>query len=195
VIGGLQGARVRATFATVKTTILHSPNFIAVVEVRFPDGQSLTVQTVEGQVMLNGLSAELEVTPDGPYAWQVQQRGRAHRVLLLRLDEAAGTALLQIDGRRVSVALKTREDDLRKILHSAGGGKSGPADIKAPMPGLIRGVKVAVGQTVQKGDALLVLEAMKMENVLKSPRAGTVQHVAVAEGDAVEKGALLLRLG
>lgn len=165
------------------------------VEVRFPDGQSLTVQTVEGQVMLNGLSAELEVTPDGPYAWQVQQRGRVHRVLLLRLDEAAGTALLQIDGRRVSVALKTREDDLRKILHSAGGGKSGPADVKAPMPGLIRGVKVAVGQTVQKGDALLVLEAMKMENVLKSPRAGTVQHVAVGEGDAVEKGALLLRLG
>jgi 3-methylcrotonyl-CoA carboxylase alpha subunit len=53
---------------------------------------------------------------------------------------------------------------------------------------------VRAGQTVQKGDALLILEAMKMENVLKATRAGEVTEVRVAEGDAVEKGAVLLRM-
>ncbi len=164
-------------------------------DVNFSDGQRLSVSLDDGQVRINGVAADLRLIPDGPYGWDVEQGGRRYRVLLLKLNEAEGTALLQIDGRRVLVNIHTREDELRKILHSSGSGSSGPADIKAPMPGLIRGVKVTVGQAVQKGDALLVLEAMKMENVLKSPKAGTVKEIVVSEGAAVEKGALLLKLG
>lgn len=64
--------------------------------------------------------------------------------------------------------------------------------IKAPMPGLILEISVSVGQTVNEDDTLLILEAMKMENVLTSPRQGVIKSVSVQKGDAVDKGALLI---
>jgi len=67
-------------------------------------------------------------------------------------------------------------------------------DVKAPMPGLIQAVAVQAGQTVAEGDRLLVLEAMKMEHVLKASRDGTVQSVNVAEGDQVIAGFLMVTL-
>lgn len=64
--------------------------------------------------------------------------------------------------------------------------------IKAPMPGLILEINVKVGQEVKEDDALLILEAMKMENVLTSPRQGIIKSISVNEGDAVDKNALLI---
>jgi pyruvate carboxylase subunit B len=66
--------------------------------------------------------------------------------------------------------------------------------IKAPMPGLVVRVQVAVGQAVTAGVGLVVVEAMKMENELKAPRAGTVAQVHVQAGDKVEKGQPLVSL-
>ncbi|MFN4769799.1 MAG: biotin/lipoyl-containing protein [Candidatus Kapaibacterium sp.] len=63
--------------------------------------------------------------------------------------------------------------------------------IKAPMPGLLKSCNVQVGQAVRKGENLLVLEAMKMENVIKSTAAGTVVEISAAQGTAVEKGVVL----
>lgn len=65
-------------------------------------------------------------------------------------------------------------------------------DIKAPMPGLILEINVEVGQEVKEDDALLILEAMKMENVLNSPRDGIIKSIAIAKSDAVEKNQLLI---
>ncbi|MEO8932700.1 MAG: acetyl-CoA carboxylase biotin carboxyl carrier protein subunit [Xanthomarina sp.] len=67
-------------------------------------------------------------------------------------------------------------------------------DIKAPMPGLILEINVKVGQEVKQDDALLILEAMKMENVLISPRDGVIKSISVKKGDTVEKSQLLIEL-
>lgn len=64
--------------------------------------------------------------------------------------------------------------------------------IKAPMPGLILEINIKVGQEVKEDDPLLILEAMKMENVLSSPRQGIIKYIAVKKGDAVDKNALLI---
>ena len=64
--------------------------------------------------------------------------------------------------------------------------------IKAPMPGLILEINVTQGQKVKENDALLILEAMKMENVLISPREGIIKSISVKKGDPVIKGALLI---
>ncbi len=87
------------------------------------------------------------------------------------------------------------EDEREKRLRSALGG--GPADsvefhLKAPMPGLVVAVPVSEGQGIEKGDVLLVLESMKMQNELKSPRAGTIVRVRVEVGDRVEQKETLL---
>jgi pyruvate carboxylase subunit B len=60
------------------------------------------------------------------------------------------------------------------------------------MPGLVRGVPLQVGQEVQKGQGLVILEAMKMENELRSPRGGVVKEIQVKPGDAVELGQSLV---
>ena len=66
--------------------------------------------------------------------------------------------------------------------------------VLAPMPGLVRDVAVSIGQPVTKGDRLVVLEAMKMEHVLRAPRDGVVASVAVITGDQVTAGALMVGL-
>ncbi len=66
--------------------------------------------------------------------------------------------------------------------------------VRAPMPGTILQVKASQGAAVKKGDILVVLEAMKMENEILAPRDGTVAQVAVSKGSTVETGALLVVL-
>ncbi len=83
----------------------------------------------------------------------------------------------------------TVEDEREKRLRgSLGGGIAENQEyyLKAPMPGLVVSVPVSEGQAVQKGDVLLILESMKMQNELKSPRAGQVARVRVKPGDRVE---------
>jgi biotin carboxyl carrier protein len=87
------------------------------------------------------------------------------------------------------------EVDLKEAVKGATLGRTaakGPLRLTAPMPGKIVKVLVNPGDTVEAGQGVLVMEAMKMENELKSGRAGTVQEIKVKEGQAVEMGALLL---
>jgi len=89
----------------------------------------------------------------------------------------------------------TVKDKYDELLHQLGLDKamvSKVSNIKAPMPGLVLNILVEEGQEVKKGDALIVLEAMKMENILKSPADGKVKKVAVKKGIAVEKGQILI---
>ncbi|MGD2076777.1 MAG: biotin/lipoyl-binding protein [Chloroflexota bacterium] len=72
---------------------------------------------------------------------------------------------------------------------------TGEAAIKSPMPGLIIAVPVEEGQTVSKGDQIVILESMKMENELRSPRDGVVRRVHVQPGQSVEKNQLLATIG
>jgi acetyl/propionyl-CoA carboxylase alpha subunit len=96
---------------------------------------------------------------------------------------------------RTGDLLVTRPD-LRRRAGSASAGsgastRSGPARIVAPMPGKVVRILAAVGQHVQAGQGVVVVEAMKMENELRAPRSGVVKEVSVQEGTSVEAGALL----
>jgi len=88
------------------------------------------------------------------------------------------------------------DDRTRQIQALTGRTKapSGGGVVKAPMPGLVVRVEVAVGQRVEVGAGLVVVEAMKMENELRAQRAGVVETVHVAAGQTVDKGASLVTL-
>jgi len=117
------------------------------------------------------------------------------------------TSLL-LDGRSYELGLEPDEEgalvhfpggSARVVLASAAAGlgpataqRGGPARVTAPMPGRVVRLLVAPGDAVEAGQALLVVEAMKMENELRSPRPGQVREVAVREGQAVEAGSLLV---
>lgn len=76
----------------------------------------------------------------------------------------------------------------------AAGGAAGSISVSAPMPGKILAVKANVGQAVKKGDVVLILEAMKMENEVVAPEDGTIASINVAVGSAVEAGDTLATL-
>ncbi|MCL2856798.1 MAG: acetyl-CoA carboxylase biotin carboxyl carrier protein subunit [Oscillospiraceae bacterium] len=71
---------------------------------------------------------------------------------------------------------------------------TGDVRVTAPMPGNIWDVRCSIGQAVSKGDALIILEAMKMENEILAPQDGTVAGIHVSKGETVETGALLVSL-
>ena len=81
-----------------------------------------------------------------------------------------------------------------KAAPAAPAGAAGAVAVTAPMPGKILGVKASAGQAVKRGQVLLILEAMKMENEIVAPQDGTVATINVAVGDSVEPGATLATL-
>jgi biotin carboxyl carrier protein len=96
---------------------------------------------------------------------------------------------------RGALYVTTVEDEREKRLKSAGSGGtavSGEFVLRAPMPGLIVKLPVAEGQEIKKGDVLVVLESMKMQNELKSPRDGKVARVQVKQGASVEQRQIIL---
>jgi pyruvate carboxylase subunit B len=114
--------------------------------------------------------------------------------VVVEKGEGRGRYTLWVDGYRFDTeALDERTRAIRD-LSAANTAPLGPAPIKAPMPGLIVRINVKVGDTVEAGQGVVVMEAMKMENELRATSAGTVKSIEVVPGAAVEKGALLVAL-
>lgn len=129
-------------------------------------------ESVSGQpvysLILDGKSHESYVAA-GDHDWQVLIRGRLYPV--------------------------TVEDEREKRLRSAAGGgvaETGEFLLRAPMPGLVVAVPVAEGHEIKKGQVLIILESMKMQNELKSPRDGVIGRIRVKAGETVEQKQTLL---
>lgn len=119
--------------------------------------------------------------------------GRSYEAYVAAVEEQAEWQVL-LHGELSSVLV---EDEREKRLRMAAGGvaaASGEFSLKAPMPGLIVAVPVTEGQVVQKGDILIILESMKMQNELKCPRDGTITRVKVKPGEGVEQNQPLLMI-
>jgi pyruvate carboxylase subunit B len=145
-------------------------------------------------VTVDGQSATAHVTDvEGTPVRMVTIGDEVHRVIARR-GSARGRYTLWLDGFRHEVeALDERTRAIRELA-AASAGPSGPAPVTAPMPGMIVRITAEVGDQVQPGQGLVVMEAMKMENELRAMAAGTVRAILVQPGMAVEKGAILLEL-
>jgi pyruvate carboxylase subunit B len=149
-----------------------------------PDGASY-----EDEAPLRAELSDIEGSP----VRMVKLGTHVYRVVAEK-RQGKGQYTLWVDGHRFETeALDERTRSIRD-LSAASAGPSGPAPIIAPMPGLIVRVNVSVGDRVEAGQGLVVMEAMKMENELRATAAGTVKSVEVTPGTAVEKGALLVGL-
>jgi biotin carboxyl carrier protein len=116
-----------------------------------------------------------------------------HRIVV-RPAGPRGRYTIWVDGFRHEVeALDERMRAIRELA-GASAGPVGPAPLVAPMPGMIVRVNVQVGDRVDPGQGLVVMEAMKMENELRAQAEATVKAVLAQPGQAVEKGALLIEL-
>jgi pyruvate carboxylase subunit B len=143
----------------------------------------------ENEPMARGELSDIEGSP----VRMVKLGTHVYRVVAEK-RQGRGRYTLWVDGYRFEVeALDERTRAIRD-LSAANAAPTGPAPIIAPMPGLIVRVNVSVGDKVEAGQGIVVMEAMKMENELRATAPGTVQTIEVAAGTAVEKGALLVSL-
>ncbi|TME95750.1 MAG: biotin/lipoyl-binding protein [Chloroflexi bacterium] len=155
------------------------------------------------EVALAGRALRVDLSSDGRFAvdgqavaadarevvrgrqWSVVLDGRSHEVTLVTHEPLR----LDVDGVDVEVSVvdERSQSARRDGIRSA----SGRVEIRAPMPGLLKSVHVAEGDTVERDAPLVTLEAMKMENELRSPVRGRVTKLGYASGTKVEGGAVL----
>ena len=131
-------------------------------------------------------------TAQSPRSWNVLHEGRRFKVECEKVPGEDGWATFRINGVRKEVRVMDERAQLLERMGMSVRAVVASGDIKAPMPGKVLQVLVNAGDKVEEGQALLVLEAMKMENVIKSTSEGTVSDIPVSPGQAVEKGGLLV---
>jgi len=128
---------------------------------------------------------EAEAVQAEPGVYSVLMEGRSYEA---RVEPGAAALVVVIDGRRFEIEIR---DPRRYRGKDARHGAEGPQSVTAPMPGKVVRVIASAGSAVTAGQALLVVEAMKMQNELRAPKAGTVAAIPVREGDTVAAGAVL----
>lgn len=127
-----------------------------------------------------------------PETFHVIHEAHSYSVQILEADINAKTYKVSVDGKPYSVSISNPLDQLITTMGFELGSSRNVSQIEAPMPGLILDIPVSEGDEVKEGDALVVLEAMKMENVILSPRDGVIGKIAVEKGAAVDKKSLLI---
>ena len=111
---------------------------------------------------------------------------------MVSFNRVEKTAEIKVNNNIYNVTAKDQFDILLDKLGLSGLNTARVSEIKAPMPGMVLKVFVSEGTEVKKGDNLFVLEAMKMENIIKAPADVTVKTVKIKPGDKVEKGQILM---
>jgi len=136
---------------------------------------------------LNGQKHDWDIQklPDGRYHLIID--GQNHLAEILDIDQDKKTFRIKFNGHLFEIQLFDQFDRLLQKMGMTGLNSSSVKGIKAPMPGLIVKINVKEGDSIEKGAPLLILKAMKMENIIKSPDTLKIKKVMIREGQAVEK--------
>ena len=124
----------------------------------------------------------------------ILKNGKSFRAEIIDTDYATKTFTVKINGNTYQTKIADKYDRLIKEIGLTVGSAQKLNTIKSPMPGLVLTTMVNVGDSVQKGDTLLILEAMKMENVIKAPADAVVKAIHIIKGQAVVKAQLLIEM-
>lgn len=141
---------------------------------------------------VDGKPVAVDVSRIGEGYFHVLLNNHSYRVEVVEADANARRVTLKVNGRHYPVVLKDRFDLLLEKMGMNANSGSKVNHVRAPMPGLIIDLKVKTGDPVKAGDTLLILEAMKMENIIKAPGDATVKSVKVSMGEGVEKNQVLI---
>ena len=154
-------------------------------EYRFErSGKTLRAHGPDGESVI-----DLSMIGDGT-AFSILVDGKSHDVIVERAD---GAMVVQFRGERIVVDVLDDRERAAAAVQGAGGG--GPQQVCAAMPGVVVELMVAEGDRVERGQTLVVLEAMKMQNPLQAEGDGVVTKVCAAVGEAVAAGAVLVEVG
>ncbi|MEE9440241.1 MAG: acetyl-CoA carboxylase biotin carboxyl carrier protein subunit [Saprospiraceae bacterium] len=137
-------------------------------------------------------AVDMVKTKNGGY--HLLKNNIAYNIEYLEEDDLHKNLKLLINGTTYNLTIKDEFDQIVDTMGFSSSEDELISDIIAPMPGLILDIMVSVGDVVEEGKSLLILEAMKMENVIKASGVGTIKSINNKKGDAVNKGAIIIEM-
>lgn len=150
------------------------------------------ISPLDGEFEVNGNLVKWDFATVSDGYFHILLNGKSYRAEVVRADMVAKTFEIKVNGKILSVVVKDKFALLLEQMGMTAAASNRLNSIKAPMPGLIVNLKIREGDEVKAGDPLVILEAMKMENIIKSPGDGTVKKVLVKKGASVEKNQVLI---
>lgn len=160
------------------------------IEVKLEDGQKLNVENSKEGVLINDILSSHEIIPVSNSSFKVLGEKSIYNVELIHQE--GKEVSLSINNKRVNLEVADHIDQILEKLGMDAIQATAVKEIKAPMPGTILDIMVEEGDEVKANDQILVLEAMKMENVIKSPGDGVVSRIHVSLRQNVEKSQVLI---
>lgn len=146
----------------------------------------------EKKVSLDNKPSEWDVVVIKKGIFNIIKDNKSYNAEVLEADYQTKTFLIRVNGNKYYVGVKDRYDDLLHDLGMDTLSHHKIDNLKAPMPGMVLDIRVIEGQKITKNDPIIVLEAMKMENILKATSDGVVKKVNVKKGEKVEKNQVLV---
>jgi biotin carboxyl carrier protein len=151
------------------------------------------VEIGRDKLLINDEQIEADIQQLSASTYHIINKLQSYNAEVVSFDREAKTAEIKVNGNVYIVAAKDQFDILLDKLGLNTLSSAKVSEIKAPMPGLVLKLFVSEGSEVKKGDNLFILEAMKMENIIKAPADVVVKKVKIKPGDKVEKGQVLLQ--
>lgn len=162
------------------------------LQVRTENDKNWQIAFENDQIFVDNAPFLWDIVQIAPNAFHILKEDKSYTAELLEADYAAKKLVLSVNGNRHIIHIKDRLDLLLDKLGLNQANARKVNELRAPMPGLVLGISVQLGQQVKQGDPLLILEAMKMENILKAPGDGVVRAIKVSPRQNVEKNQVLL---
>ncbi|MDX1760022.1 MAG: biotin/lipoyl-containing protein [Arenibacter algicola] len=138
--------------------------------------------------------ASLDIVPIGNQQFHALRQDRSYKIKILNTDFANKTITIEVNGNSYEMVLADEYDQMVDKMGLLSAKTHKINNIKAPMPGLIIDVMASIGQKVESGTPLIVLSAMKMENIITSQGEGIIKSINVQVNDAVDKGQLIIEM-
>jgi biotin carboxyl carrier protein len=152
------------------------------------------IREEDGHWMIGADVVKIDILKNSKGIISILHKGRSYEAIVEKVDKVAKEVCLLVNGQSYQVAISEPIDQLLKEMGLDVAAIKKAEPIKAPMPGMVLKVLVTPGQKLSKGEGILILEAMKMENVLKATGDATVKSIRVQERTAVGKGDVLIDL-
>jgi biotin carboxyl carrier protein len=151
------------------------------------------VQVVTGKdASVNGVPVDIEFVKSATNSFKMRMNGVEKDADLVKLDKENKLVIVRIEGKKFAVQIKEPVDLMLDKLGISIKSTKKVNNLKAPMPGLVIKILAEQGKHYKAGDALMILEAMKMENVFKAAADVTIKAIEITERQTVEKGQILM---
>jgi biotin carboxyl carrier protein len=162
------------------------------LKIKVNDKFNFEISSEKDQILLNGLPLQADMLRINARTYHVLYNNRSFNAELIELNREKRTCSVKVGSNIYILNITDRFDELLHQLGMDNFNTARVSEIKAPMPGMVIRILVSEGDEVEKGGNLLVLEAMKMENIIKAPADVKIRTIKVKPGDKVEKNQVMM---